>query len=192
MRTTTTQPLGCSPKFRDMPCRNGFTKTNKRRYIRQQSGTRSARGPADKPVVNRPLCSSIDLHMIFGCSCFRGDIQDNRFRWFGGYAGRLSSGRTDPWASRPAPPPCRAPRRPDPPVVCSGFGFDKLLQAIVFNFSVEKYTLVGIPIWRTTARFRSPISKLFPDMPRINRIYRDKKASFHWSAARNKARSSSR
>ena len=32
----------------------------------------------------------------------------------------------------------------------------------------------------------------FPDMPRMKRVYIDKKASFHWSAARNKERFSSR
>ena len=32
----------------------------------------------------------------------------------------------------------------------------------------------------------------FPDMPCMKRVYRDKKASVHWSAARNKERFSSR
>ena len=35
-------------------------------------------------------------------------------------------------------------------------------------------------------------SLLFPDMPCMKRVYRDKTASFHWSAARNKERVSSR
>ena len=44
--------------------------------------------------------------------------------------GPYSPGRTDASASRPAgprpaPPPRRAPIRTDPPVVCSGFGFDR-------------------------------------------------------------------
>ena len=33
---------------------------------------------------------------------------------------------------------------------------------------------------------------LFPDMPCMKRVYRDKKASVHWSAARKKERFSSR
>ena len=33
---------------------------------------------------------------------------------------------------------------------------------------------------------------LFPDMPCMKRTYRDKKASAHWSAARNEERPSSR
>ena len=32
----------------------------------------------------------------------------------------------------------------------------------------------------------------FPDMPCMKRVYTDKKASFHWSAARKKERSSTR
>ena len=35
------------------------TKTKKRRSIGQQPGTKSARGPADKPLDNRWLCSPI-------------------------------------------------------------------------------------------------------------------------------------
>ena len=33
---------------------------------------------------------------------------------------------------------------------------------------------------------------VFPDMPCMKRVYRDKKASVYWSAARNKERFSSR
>ena len=36
------------------------------------------------------------------------------------------------------------------------------------------------------------ISSWFPDMPCMKRVYKEKKASFHWSAARNKERFSSR
>ena len=39
----------------------------------------------------------------------------------------------------------------------------------------------------------APISESdFPDMPCMKRLYRDKKASFHWSAAKNKECFSSR
>ena len=34
--------------------------------------------------------------------------------------------------------------------------------------------------------------KKFPDMPCVKRVYRNKKTSFHWSAARKKERFSSR
>ena len=33
---------------------------------------------------------------------------------------------------------------------------------------------------------------IFPDMPCVKRVYRDSKASVHWSAARNEERFSSR
>ena len=40
--------------FPDMPCmKKGFTETNSRRYTGQQPATKSARGPAVKPLVNR-------------------------------------------------------------------------------------------------------------------------------------------
>ena len=60
---------------------------------------------------------------------FEETFKDRCVRCLGGYEGRLSSGRTDPSAfrparSRPAPTPRRAPRL-DPRVVCPGFGFDK-------------------------------------------------------------------
>ena len=35
-------------------------------------------------------------------------------------------------------------------------------------------------------------TNLFPDMPCMKRVYRDKKASVHWSVARDKERFSSR
>ena len=104
---------------------NGSQRQIRRRlYIGQQPGTKSARGPADN-TAGQPLV--VFLHRFtwdFGCSCFRGDVQDSRLRWSGSQEGRLSSLRTDPSASRPAPPPRRAPARPDLPVVCPGFGPD--------------------------------------------------------------------
>ena len=36
------------------------------------------------------------------------------------------------------------------------------------------------------------VVKKFPDMPCMKRVYRDEKAFFHWSAARNKERFSPR
>ena len=41
-------------------------------------------------------------------------------------------------------------------------------------------------------RVHDPLKSVFPDMPCMKRVYKDKKASFHWSAARKKARFSSR
>ena len=37
---------------------------NRRRYTGQQSGTKSGRRPADQPLINRLLCSSIGLHTL--------------------------------------------------------------------------------------------------------------------------------
>ena len=89
----------------------------------------SSRGQAGyQLVVNRPLCSSIGLHGIsfvhaFGKS-FRTAVLD---ALEGKRAGRLLG---EPRCRRPilpcpAPPLCRAPPCPDPPVVCLGFGFDR-------------------------------------------------------------------
>ena len=54
-------------------------------------------------------------------------------RFAGGQEGGLFPGRIDPTASRPTQPrppspPRRAPPRPDRPVVCPGFGFDRLME----------------------------------------------------------------
>ena len=86
------------------------TKTDRRRSIGQQPGTKSF----VVPRVNRSLCSPIGLNKI---SIFWRARRGWLFPW-----------RTDPSASRPAPPrsappPHRAPPRPDPPLVCRGFGF---------------------------------------------------------------------
>ena len=53
----------------------------------------------------------------FLCSCFRRSVQNNCLPRSTGREGRLFPGH------RPAAR--RAPGRPDPPVVCPGFGFDK-------------------------------------------------------------------
>ena len=97
--------------------------------------TKSLFRPADKPLVKRGFRSSIGLHRI---SLVRASEQSFRTGLFdaflGGCEGPLSPGRTDLSASRlarprPAPPPRRAPPRPDPSVVCSGFGPDKFETA---------------------------------------------------------------
>ena len=63
-------------------------------------------------------------------------FQGSCVRCPGSYEGKLSPGRTDPSASRPAwprpaPLPHRAPPRPDPPVVCPGFELDRYLLKLV-------------------------------------------------------------
>ena len=106
------------------------TKTNKPRHTGQQPGTKIGRRPADRQVVDRPMCSPIGLKFDFVCPCFGRVVQDRFLRCSGGHEGRLSPRRSDPSTSRPAPhrptlPPHRVPPCPDPPVVCPGFGFDK-------------------------------------------------------------------
>ena len=100
--------------------------TIRRRYTGQQPGTKSTRGPADKPRVNCSLCSSIGLHSK---SFVRASGDSSRMVFFDGLeeqrGGCTYSGRSDPSTSRPAlprhaPPTRRAPRRPESHVVCSG------------------------------------------------------------------------
>ena len=63
----------------------------------------------------------------FVCPCFRRFVQDSSPRFSGkNKKGRLSPRRDDlsafrPAPHRPAPPPSRAPPRPDSPAVCQGF-----------------------------------------------------------------------
>ena len=64
-------------------------KENRRRYTGQQSATKSARGPAHKPVVNRGFCSSTGLHRIFfvrACEeSFRTVVYDTLEGWGDGW-----------------------------------------------------------------------------------------------------------
>ena len=99
-----------------------FTRTTKRRYIGQQPGKKSGRRPADKPLVNRGFCSSIDLHRI---SYVRAS--DQSFRTVVPDAlGKRGVGCPlgEPTRRRPVlpgpVPPRRAPPRRDPPVVYPG------------------------------------------------------------------------
>ena len=87
---------------------------------------------ADKPLVNRSLCSSTALNRIsFVRACektFRTVVyvalEDRRV---GCLPGRPKCRHPVlPSFAPPRCPPCTAPRRPDPPVVCPGFGFTKL------------------------------------------------------------------
>ena len=106
----------------------------------QQPGTKSAPRPADKPLINRlstgcqpPVVFPHRLTWDFARSCFWGDVQETClcFRCLGGYGGRSSPGRNVLSAARSARPPRRAPR-PEPPVVCLGFGLDRCLIVFVF------------------------------------------------------------
>ena len=69
--------------------------------------------PADKPLVKRGFCYSIGLYRI---SLVRASEESFRSDAFGAC----------PVLPDPAPPPpCRALGRPDPPVVCPGFEFNR-------------------------------------------------------------------
>ena len=73
-------------------------------------------------------------------------------------------GRTDPSASRPAglcsaPPPRRAPPRPDPPVVCPGFRFNSF-GGPISSICVQSWKLYYVQ----TCRIQNP------DEPRATRV----------------------
>ena len=87
---------------------------------------------AGRPDPNRPwyvrVLDSTCLHRISFVIPKRRPGQCLRFA--GGQEGGLSPGRIDstafrPTQPRPSSPPRRAPPRPDRPVVCPGFGFDR-------------------------------------------------------------------
>ena len=63
---------------------------------------------------------------------------------------------------------------------------------VVTLFSSQERRALAVPRMNrlSTAGFVPP--SVFLDMPCMKRAYRVKKASFHWSAARNKERCSSR
>ena len=108
----------------------GFTETKRRRYTGQQPGTKSASRPADKPVVNRgstagffPPSVYIGFRLFVLLERRRSDVSSMpwRVRWtFVSWAN--SSVGTQ---SCSTPPGRRRAPRPDPPVVCPGFGFDR-------------------------------------------------------------------
>ena len=86
-------------------------------------------------MVNRGFCSSVGFKYELNCSCFRRVVLDSVFDSLEGKERGLFPGRIDPTACRPiqprpAPPLGCAPPRPDQPVVCPGFGFDKYLHRI--------------------------------------------------------------
>ena len=129
-----------------------YKNKKRRRSTGQQSGTKSACGPADTPVVNRSSTARCvprsGLHWI---SFVRASEETSRTVAYGaleGKDGRLvvslahrpaaATSRPDP--PRPAPPrsprpPCRrAPSRPGPPMVCLGFGLYKYTYTYIYIY----------------------------------------------------------
>ena len=108
-----------------------FTKTKSRRSTGQQPRTKSASRPADEPLRNRlstaGFVPAFGLHRI---SLVRASGETFRRRLFDAWGGTRDACLLGVlFCRRPvllgsAPPPRRAPR-PDPPVVCPGFGFDR-------------------------------------------------------------------
>ena len=141
-----------------MPCMKRFTETKRRRSTGQQPGTKSASRPAVKPRFNRGFRSSIALHRIslVGASW---EMRRCVFDAFGGTREVCFLGEEFCWhpvLPDPAPPLRRA-LRPDAPVVCSAFGFDKLF---VSGLSVDE---------RAHLVFRVPVRLFYAR--RINEQY---------------------
>ena len=118
--------------FPDMPCMKRVYRDKKASVIVQQPGRTSASRPVDEPVVNRGFCSSIGLHRI---SLVRASGESLRRRIFDALEGtREARPQSEqfcwhPVLPDPAPPLRRVPR-PDPFVVCPGFGFENLPKRI--------------------------------------------------------------
>ena len=87
------------------------------------------------PLINRGSTADFvppSVYIGFRLFVLPGRRPGQCLRFAGGQEGGLSPGRIDPTASRATQPrspspPRRAPPRPDRPVVCPGFGFDKFL-----------------------------------------------------------------
>ena len=99
-----------------------FTETNRRQYIGQQPGTKSARRPAGgQPVVNRWFCSLVGLHRVF---FVRASIDTPRKVFFDLLKGKrdvcllAESSRRRPVLPVPASSRRPAARRPVPTRVC--------------------------------------------------------------------------
>ena len=110
-----------SNPFPDMPCVKRFTETNRRRYSGQQPGTKSARGPADKPRMNRlSTAGFVPPSVYIGFPLFvlakRRSGQLSTIPWRArGTVGFLATRPVGilfcPALLRPAAPPCAAPTR---------------------------------------------------------------------------------
>ena len=112
----------------------GSQRQKKRRSTGQQPGTKSASRPADKPRINRWSTAgqprALFFHRFtsdFACSCFWETFKRRVSDALGGTRQACPRGEQFCWhpvLPDPAPPTRRAPR-PDPPVLCPGFGLDR-------------------------------------------------------------------
>ena len=92
------------------------------------------------PVINRlstGRCVPPSVYIGFRLFVLPKRRPGHCLRFAGGQEGGLSPGRIDPTASRPTQPrtpsPPRRASRPDPPVVCPDFGFDKFKYELDFS-----------------------------------------------------------
>ena len=105
------QDLPVSQSIPFLPCVKKFTKTNRRRYIGQQPGTKSGRRPADKRVINRRSTGFRVLpsvYMVFPLSVLPGrrSGQLSSMPWRAAWS-------VVSWANRSVGVPnCLAPPRP--------------------------------------------------------------------------------
>ena len=120
-----------------MPCRKKVCRNPKKVGTLVRSKVRRAAvvlrinclSTADQPRVNRTFCSPSGLHRNSFVLASEGTFRRNSLRCSGKqkrngcFLCKLT--RRPPFLPRTAPPLCRAPLRPDPPVVCPGFGFER-------------------------------------------------------------------
>ena len=120
----------------------GLQRQGRRRSTGQQPRRKSARGPADKPRMNRlstgDFVPAFGLHWI---SLVRASGETFRRRVFDALGGTRVScflGELFCWhpvLPDPAPPPRRAPR-PDPPAVCPGFWIRQIqIYDVIFTIA---------------------------------------------------------
>ena len=130
-------------------------------YIGLQPGMKSGCRPADKPLINRGLCSSNGLHRNSlvraseeipghpwdekGLQMFRTVVFDALEGTRDGCVLREQTCRRPilPGPPRPDAPLCAA--RPDPPVVCPDFGFDRCFSSVnmIFQACLELNMVTG-------------------------------------------------
>ena len=78
--------------------------------------------------------------------------------------------------------PLRRALRPDPPVVCPGFGFNRSKKSLAYSKKSLIYSKKPL-VSSKNSRLQRRILSWF-DIPRMERVYRDNKASMHCLAAR--------
>ena len=137
-----------------MPCIKRFAGAKRGRSTGQQPATKSGHRPADKSRINLSFLLVVFFYRFksdFAGWCFWRDVQATCLRCLGLYGRHLSPERNVLSAFHPAstaPKLRRVPPRPDPPVECPGFRFDRYAKCTEDLF--------------------------FPDMPCMKRVYRDK------------------